>query len=267
MESSVENQQKIELNEGNEEEEVEMSYEDYLVYSARLGEFDDVKMSIEEKVDPNYADESGNTALHMACANNFIEIAKYLLINGANPNLKNQSNNTPLHWAALNGRVEIVELLLEHKADPNIKNEFDRIPFEEALQNGFANVGVIEQVELIFSQEILAKVSILSDDKVYTSIQEMPEDQEEEKKGDDLFGDELADDIQEDDDKRSIVSEEAIRQEEAKPLTEEQLKSIEERKQKEEQQKLQEINQQMKDKFNMQEFEIEVKKIDENQIL
>lgn len=59
----------------------------------------------------------------------------------------------------MNGRVEIVELLLEYKADPNIKNEFDRIPFEEALQNGFANVA-----------EVLAKVSVLSDDKVYTSI-------------------------------------------------------------------------------------------------
>jgi hypothetical protein len=40
-----------------------MSYEEFLVYSARLGEFDDVKFCIEEKVDPNTKDESGNSAL------------------------------------------------------------------------------------------------------------------------------------------------------------------------------------------------------------
>jgi len=40
-----------------------MTYEEFLVYSARLGEFDDVKFCIEEKVDPNTTDPSGNTAL------------------------------------------------------------------------------------------------------------------------------------------------------------------------------------------------------------
>lgn len=75
-----------------------------------------------------------------------------------------------IDWAALNGRADIVELLLSHNADPNIKNEFDRIPLEEALQNGFGDLG-----------EILAKVSKLEEDKIYTSIQEMPEGEEEEK--------------------------------------------------------------------------------------
>lgn len=46
-----------------EEEEVEMSFEDFLVYSARIGEFDDVKLSLDDKVDPNYQDASGNSAL------------------------------------------------------------------------------------------------------------------------------------------------------------------------------------------------------------
>lgn len=69
-------------------------------------------------------------------------------------------------------------MLIEHRADPNIKNEFDRIPFEEALQNGFANVA-----------EVLAPVSKLSDDKVYTSLQDIPEGEEYKQEGDDLFGD------------------------------------------------------------------------------
>lgn len=105
----------------------------------------------------------------MACANGHQIIVDLLLKHGADPNLLNESKNTPLRtyflqpyfldWAALNGRIEVVERLLEAKADPNIKNEFDKIPLEEALQNGFTHVA-----------EVLAKVSILSDDKVYTSI-------------------------------------------------------------------------------------------------
>lgn len=42
-----------------------MTYEEFLIYSARLGEFDDVKFCIDEKVDLDSKDESGNTALRM----------------------------------------------------------------------------------------------------------------------------------------------------------------------------------------------------------
>lgn len=109
-----------------------MTYEEFLVYSARIGEFEDVKFCVDEKVDLNTCDESGNTALRkyipilnfdfidMACANDHIEIVKLLLVNGADVNNLNQSKNTPLRklitstihyqhavivdWAALNGR-------------------------------------------------------------------------------------------------------------------------------------------------------------------
>ena len=47
-----------------EEEEIDMSYEEFLIFSARLGEIEDVKAMIDEKVDINMtADPSGNTAL------------------------------------------------------------------------------------------------------------------------------------------------------------------------------------------------------------
>ena len=84
-----------------------MTYEDLLIYAARLGEFDDIIFCIDEKVDPNTQDASGNTALRkpdfiivhfvdMACANNYLEIVKYLIDHGANQNLANASKNTPL---------------------------------------------------------------------------------------------------------------------------------------------------------------------------
>ena len=47
-----------------ENEEVEMTYEDFLIYSARIGELEDIMFCIDEKVDLNNThDESGNTAL------------------------------------------------------------------------------------------------------------------------------------------------------------------------------------------------------------
>jgi ankyrin repeat protein len=101
----------------------------------------------------------------MASANGFLDVVLLLLQSGAPVNAANKAKNTPLHWAALNGRNDIITLLLEWKADPNIKNEFDRLPIEEALQNGFTEAA-----------EILAKVSTLSDDKIYTSIYEVPEE-------------------------------------------------------------------------------------------
>lgn len=43
--------------------EVEMTYDEFLLYSARIGQLDDVKLSIDDKVDPNTRDKSGTGAL------------------------------------------------------------------------------------------------------------------------------------------------------------------------------------------------------------
>ena len=105
-----------------------MTYEQYLVYSARCGELEDVKEMLAVKdppVDLNYRDASMslNTALHMAAANGHVEIAKLLLeAPGINADVVNETSNTALHYAALNGKKEIVELLIKHKANPNLKN-------------------------------------------------------------------------------------------------------------------------------------------------
>ena len=60
--------------ESNKQEEDEgMTYEEFLVYSARHGEIEDVKEMLDAKppVNVNYQDKTmgGNTALHVACAN------------------------------------------------------------------------------------------------------------------------------------------------------------------------------------------------------
>ena len=87
-----------------------MSFEQFLVYSARHGEIDDVQEMIDvtgPPVDLNFKDASmsQNTALHMASANGHAEIAKLLLKQGERVNVDevNESGNTALHYASLNG--------------------------------------------------------------------------------------------------------------------------------------------------------------------
>lgn len=42
-----------------------MTYEELLVYSSRIGEIEDIKFCIDEKVDLSTCDQSGNTALRI----------------------------------------------------------------------------------------------------------------------------------------------------------------------------------------------------------
>ncbi|CAM0142198.1 ankyrin repeat-containing protein [Umbelopsis sp. WA50703] len=113
---------------------------DDILYCARYGE-------LEELTNANFptsyllaADESGNTALHMACANGHLEVVKYLVEKIASLddaakyiNYQNEQGNAALHWAALNGHLEIVKLLVtSHGADMKIKNSAGRSPIYEA---------------------------------------------------------------------------------------------------------------------------------------
>jgi ankyrin repeat protein len=56
--------------------------------------------------------EDGSSALHYACEQGLIELARLLLDKKADPNLKDGTLMTPLAFAAQSGYVEIVELLL-----------------------------------------------------------------------------------------------------------------------------------------------------------
>jgi len=67
-----------------EQEEVEMTYPELLLWAARNNEIQDLELCFEEKVEVNTVDkESGSTALHYACANAFLLAAKLLLSHGA----------------------------------------------------------------------------------------------------------------------------------------------------------------------------------------
>ena len=68
--------------------------------------------------------EDGTTSLMNSSYNNDIKTTKLLLESNANPNLGNKYGDTALHMACRQGYLEIVKLLLEHNANLDIENRF-----------------------------------------------------------------------------------------------------------------------------------------------
>ncbi|KAL8737266.1 MAG: hypothetical protein Q9181_001852 [Wetmoreana brouardii] len=131
---------------------------DDLLYLARTNDIHDLKSGIQifaisqhtsvnnilqAIVDP----ESGNSLLHMACANNCLDVLGYLLDTSPaqdnatqptqlNVDLQNSAGNTPLHWAAVNGHLDAVKMLVERGADLEVKNNVGCDAVFEAERGG-----------------------------------------------------------------------------------------------------------------------------------
>ena len=86
-----------------------------------------VDFCIKHGVDINATDNSGDTALIMACSDSDVNVIKKLLDNGANINMKNPLNgNTPLITATAKKYVDVVKLLMESGADVNARNKLGK---------------------------------------------------------------------------------------------------------------------------------------------
>ncbi|ELU02794.1 hypothetical protein CAPTEDRAFT_142218, partial [Capitella teleta] len=89
-----------------------------------------VKRFLEQKygMEINIADERGVSALHFACAQGNLRMARFLLENDSDVNRRDQSGKSPLHFAFLNLKDqevlhEMVDLLREFGADVNAIDE------------------------------------------------------------------------------------------------------------------------------------------------
>jgi ankyrin repeat protein len=80
-----------------------------------------VRFLLEEKVDPNQADDKGETALTWAARNYNMEAIRLLLEAGASPNRVTNYGETALTLAVNTSQptMDMVRLLLEYGADPN----------------------------------------------------------------------------------------------------------------------------------------------------
>ena len=85
-----------------------------------------------------FVDES--TALHLASRRGYVEIARFLLDNGADMNARDRRKSTPLHEASIGGHSEVVRVLMERGVDATAENEDEIHPALLAFSVGHADV-------------------------------------------------------------------------------------------------------------------------------
>jgi len=78
--------------------------------------------------------------IHSAVAGDFTDIASLLIEAGADINVKQQAGATPLHSAAQNGNIDMLILLLEAGALVNVRMEGGKLPADLAREKGFIQI-------------------------------------------------------------------------------------------------------------------------------
>jgi uncharacterized protein len=81
--------------------------------------------------------------IHSAVAANNYDIAKLLLDAKAYPNVCQKSGVAPLHTAAQLGNIEMIILLLEHGAEVTLRMEGGKLPADLAAEKGFHEIAEI----------------------------------------------------------------------------------------------------------------------------
>ena len=106
------------------------------IIKATLGnDIEQVKSLLQNGTNPNLIYNT-NTALTYAARDGFIEIARLLIVNGANINWIDGEGVTPLILASFKNHLEIVELLLNHGADKTVQDQWNRNALDYALRRG-----------------------------------------------------------------------------------------------------------------------------------
>jgi ankyrin repeat protein len=110
-----------------------------------FGQFEVARYLVLKGADVNLPSNNGFNVfpIHSAAAGNYTDIARMLIDNGANVNVRQQAGATPLHSAAQNGNLELLILLLEHGAETNIRMEGGKLPSDMAREKGFAEIAEI----------------------------------------------------------------------------------------------------------------------------
>ncbi len=94
-----------------------------LMFAADNNYEDIVKLLLDNGANPNLQNNDGITALMITIAHGNQDIAKLLLDNGANPNIYSDNNDTALTIAIRFNHEPIVKLLLENGANPDYQDE------------------------------------------------------------------------------------------------------------------------------------------------
>ena len=92
-----------------------------------------------EDVDSRGFDD-GSTALHLASRKGYVELARFLLDNGADANARDKRKSTPLHAASIGGHADVVRVLMERGVDVTAENRDGHNPSFLAFIQGCVEV-------------------------------------------------------------------------------------------------------------------------------
>lgn len=109
-------------------------------------DFDQVKQVIRNNpsINLNCVDENELSPLQHACHFGDIDLAKFLLDNGADVNFANRKDGyTPLMFAAISSKAEVVKLLLERGVDTTVENCVHRTAAQMAAFVGQSKIVTI----------------------------------------------------------------------------------------------------------------------------
>jgi len=107
-----------------------------------FGQYEIARYLVLKGADVNLPSNNGFKVypLHSAAAANYTDIARMLIEHNAQVNVKQQAGATALHSAAQNGNIDLLILLLEHGADVNIRMEGGKLPADLAREKGFEEI-------------------------------------------------------------------------------------------------------------------------------
>ena len=107
-----------------------------------FGNYEIARYLVLKGADVNMSSNNGFKVypLHSAAAGNYTQIAKLLIENNAQVNVKQQAGVTALHSAAQNGNIDLLILLLEHGADSAARMEGGKLPADLAREKGFMEI-------------------------------------------------------------------------------------------------------------------------------
>jgi ankyrin repeat protein len=110
-----------------------------------FGHEDLARFLVLKGADVNLASKNGFNVfpIHSAVSAKNFNITKMLLDHGAYPNVCQKAGLAPLHTAAQLGDIELIILLLEHGAEVSLRMEGGKLPADLAAEKGFTEIAEI----------------------------------------------------------------------------------------------------------------------------
>ena len=98
--------------------------------------YEKIQSLLDQGGNVNQLDSKGNSALHLASADDDIDLARLLVDNGADVNIKDSSGSTPLHIAAIKNSYSVAQLLIDNGGDIHAIDDEEVTPIDHAVGNG-----------------------------------------------------------------------------------------------------------------------------------